>query len=328
MNLIEKFNLLSKKIEEANNILVVGHLRPDGDAISSCCAILEIAKMFKKEARAFCSGNLPNYLQFLPNFNKISFSFLNNSLADFDLMIVVDCGSLSRTNLSSEIKKSRIVKKPFIVEIDHHPAMDSYADLEIRQPLSASTTELIYEFFQSLNFSLNKNIAECLLTGIITDTGNLFYPNVSAKTLKISSDLMSSGANLSKITKHIASSQNMSRFKLWGLAMDRLEVNLKYDLAYSVLTLEDLKKISDDSEEISEILSSIAGFLSNLADVKFTLLLHETAPNMIKGHLRSSSPNIDISKLAYLLGGGGHPQASGFSLAGKIEKVNSNWTVL
>ncbi len=339
MNLIDKFKTTRQAIKKADNILVVGHLRPDGDAIAACCAVLEILKTFKKKAWGFCSGNLPDFFNFLPNFyqinssvkdlkNKINLDIDSENFLDFfDLIFVLDCGSLARTDLSKEIKRSREKKRPFIIEIDHHPAVDNYADLEIRQPLSASTTELIYDFYQFLDWPLNKDIANCLLTGIVADTGNFFYPNASAKSLKIAANLLTAGANLSKIVKQVVSNKNMTTFKLWGLAMERLQSHPNYSFACSVLTLNDLQAISNEAEEISETLSSIAGFLSNLAGVKATLLLHETAPGMIKGHLRSANPHINIAKLARLLGGGGHPQAAGFALAGKLIKTESGWQV-
>ncbi len=193
--------------------------------------------------------------------------------------------------------------------------------------MAASTTEIIYDISSFLNIDFNKNLSECLLTGIITDTGNFFYPNASAKTLKVAAQLLEKGANLSKIIKYVNTNKNIATFKLWGLAMERLTVHPNYDFAFSVLTLNDLESISSDWEEISETLSSIAGFLSNLANVKATLLLHETAVGMIKGHLRSSDPNVDVSILAQKLGGGGHPQASGFSIAGEIIKEKNNWQV-
>jgi bifunctional oligoribonuclease and PAP phosphatase NrnA len=339
MNLKEKFKIAKERIISSKRVLVIGHLRPDGDAISACSAMLEILKGFNKKAWGFCSGHLPEFFDFLPNFYQISSSISqlkkqakinesdDNFLNFFDLIFVVDCGSLARTNLSKEIKKIKINKKSFIIEFDHHPAVDNYADLEIRQPLSASTTELIYDFYSFLNWPLNKKIATCLLTGLITDTANFFYPNVSAKSLKIASKLLLAGANLSEINKQIAVYKNIAAFKLWGLAMDRLQIHPIYSFASSVLTLKDLRAINSDPEEISEILGAIAGFLSNLANVKATLLLYQTADNMIKGNLRSSDPNIDVAKLAKLFYGGGHPQAAGFSLAANLVKTDFGWQV-
>lgn len=325
MNLDEKIKIFKEKIKSAKNILVVGHLRPDGDAISSVCIILEILKRFKKEAFAYCHGNIPSSLSYLNHFEKI-----DNTLEDFnkyDLLIVVDCGSLLRTNLSKEIKKAKELNSLYIIEIDHHPLVDFYSDLEIRDTKAASTTEILYYICKELEILIDKSLAEAILTGIITDTGNFFYPNASSKSLQIASNLLNKGANLAKIIKHNNSSYNLASYKLWGLAMERLEVHHKYDLAYSVLRLDDILAISSDSEEISETLSLIAGFLSNLSGVKATLLLHETKKGMIKGHLRSSRKDIDISKLARYLGGGGHKQAAGFAIAGEIVKIDNSWQI-
>jgi bifunctional oligoribonuclease and PAP phosphatase NrnA len=334
---IEKYKIFEEKVKQAEKILVIGHLRPDGDAISSISAILEILKKYDKKALAYCSGPIPTNFDYLVNYFSIysSIEDLNkkleldksNFLLSFDLLVVVDCGSIARTNLKKEILNSRQNKKPYIVEIDHHPKVDNYADLEIRHDLAASTTEIIYDLTLALKLEVNKSLAQSLLTGIIIDTGNFFYPNASAKTLKISAHLLEKGANLSKIIKYVSINKNMATFKLWALAMERLEVHNKYNLAYSILTLNDLEEVKADKEEINETLSSIAGFLSNLAKVKVSLLLHETSLGMIKGHLRSSNKETNIAHLARYFGGGGHPQASGFSVAGKLEKINNSWQI-
>lgn len=329
----EEHKKFLEEIKKAENILVISHLKPDGDAISSTCAILEILKKYNKKLFAYCSGLIPKNYDFLANYFYIynSKEELNNHinlnkdnfLLSFDLLIILDCGSLARTDLKKEI----LDKGPFIIEIDHHPKVDDYANLEIRNSLAASTTEIIYDLCLGLDIEINKALAECLLTGIITDTNNFFYPNASSRTLKISAHLLEKGANLNKIIKQVLLNNNLATYKLWALAMDRLEVHPKYNLAFSVLTLNDLKEIKADQEEINETLSSIAGFLSNLSKVKASLLLHETAVGMIKGHFRSASKEINISHLARYMGGGGHPQASGFAIAGKLEKINNNWQV-
>ncbi len=335
MSITDKFNLAAEKIKQAERILVIGHLRPDGDALASCSAVLEISQRFSKEAWGFCDGLLPSNFDFLPNFNRLKSSVTDLKQAVpalqthdqwldyFDLVFILDCGSLSRTALSKEIKNSQANQRPFIIEIDHHPAVDHYANLEIRNSQASSTTEIIYDFWKFLNLPLDKKIADCLLTGIITDTGNFFYPNASAKSLAIASELLMLGANLPKLIKSSTTNKNLATFKLWGLAMDRLQINQKYDFAFSVVTLDDLNSLSADAEEISEALASVAGFLSNLSEVKITLLLHETSSGMIKGHLRTADSKADVSKLARFLGGGGHTQASGFALAAQL-KVTAN----
>ncbi len=333
----EKYKIFEKRIQEAENVLVVGHLKPDGDAISSVCAILEILKKYNKKSLAYCSGIIPSNFDYLANYYKIynDIEEINkyielekdNFLLSFDLLIIVDCGSIARTNIKKEILNSRQYNKPFIIEIDHHPMVDDYADLKLRDILAASTTEIIYDLCISLEIEINKDLAECLLTGIITDTNNFFYPNASANSLKISAHLLEKGANLSKIVRQALINKNLATFKLWALAMNNLEVHPKYSLAYSILTLDDLKQVKADPEEISETLSSIAGYLSNLANVKASLLLHETSVGMIKGHLRSSDKKTNISHLARYFGGGGHPQASGFAMAGKLEKINNSWQI-
>lgn len=127
----------------------------------------------------------------------------------------------------------------------------------------------------------------------------------------------------------------MLTMKLWGLTMDNLKINHEYSLAYSVVTkkdIDDLLKLGT-AEEIERYLNydvygDIAGFLSNLSEVQAIMLLREEEEGRIKGSLRTSRPDVDISELAKKLGGGGHPKASGFVVEGHIVKTANGWEIV
>jgi phosphoesterase RecJ-like protein len=315
-----EFQAVYQKIKTANNILLVTHYNPDGDALASICTMIELLESIGKNYLAYCASLPGQAFSFLPHIDK-----LKNELDDFakyDLIISLDCGSLARTHLQKVIK-SRTTHQ-YYIEIDHHPKMDDYADLELRDPMRASTTEQLYFFLQANQLEINSVLALCILTGLVTDTGNFFYPITSQETISIASEMMRKGAKLPKIIDHIWYNKRINVMKLWGLAMSRLQINQKYNIAFSALTLEDFTEYQATEDD----LEGISGFLSNLQDVKAVLLLRESTPGVVMGSLRTKQPNMDVSALAQRLGGGGHSKASGFSFPGSLKQVDGQWRII
>jgi phosphoesterase RecJ-like protein len=318
-------------IQKAKNVLIVGHVNPDSDAISSVGALIELMKRVDKKYVAYCQDKPVDSYNFLPHEEKI-LAKKDFSLQDFDLLIAVDCGSKSRTYLNKEIDEIRVDRDNnlSIIEFDHHPKIDDYADIEIRDPEASSTTEVLYNFFKVNNISFNKKIATSILSGILTDTANFLYSSTGEETIAISSEMLSYGAQFPKIVNRIWNNTSLDSIKLWSLALNKLQINQKYKIAFSVLSYHDLSKIIKKNEFFdSDIFGEIAGFLSNMADVKAVMLLREQELGHIKGSFRASaySEGVDLSKLAQILGGGGHAKAAGFTFDGTIEKNKNSWVI-
>lgn len=328
----QEINLFKKtynKIKEAKHILVVTHYNPDGDALSSLCAMSEFLQQLDKKHCAYCYDQPAATFSFLPNIERINFSRQlsgqENSaelpFETFDLILVFDCGSLDRTKLTELIKHRRADQ--YVIEIDHHPRTEIYSDLEIRNPAVAATTELLYYFFKSNHLRINKNIADCILTGILTDTANFLYPNTSESTISIASEMLARGAKLPRITENTFRNKSISSMRLWGKVMSSLKINPRYNLAVAVLSLEDIH----DSQIEKDELDGISGFLSNLYGVNGVLLIREAESGVLRGSLRTAHPEVDISRLAHALGGGGHAKASGFVMEGRLVKADNGWSV-
>lgn len=317
-----EFKNAFEAINKAKNILLITHDRPDGDALSSICAMAEYLELKQKPYTMYCNNAPPIQYEFLPHVEKIIYEKSKLNINDFDYLIILDCGQMNRTKLTDEI--TSIKKSAVIIEFDHHPKVDDYANIELRLPELSSTCEVLYNFFKINQVKINKNIANCLLTGIMTDTGNLLFEITTDKTIKIASELLIYGARLPRILENTWRNKSLSGMQIWGLAMRRLKVNKKYNFAYTVLTREELEnsKISDEE------LEGFPGFLSNLKGVNALLVLRELDNGKLKGSLRTAHPKIDISHLAKELGGGGHPRASAFVLEGQLERNNGAWRIV
>lgn len=325
----EKFKKAWQRILSSDRILLVSHLNPDVDAISSIGVFSNILESLGKKYFSYAENKEDEY-DYIPHAENIISSkeelknIINkesdlgdNYLNYFDLIITFDCGSIERTHLKKEIEENR---NSFIIEIDHHIKVSSYADIEIKIQL-ASNTEILYYFLEENNIEINKNIANCILSGILTDTGNFLYSSVENNTLKISSRMLSLGAQFPKIVNNTWRNKNFSDMKIWAIVLENLKINKKYDIAFSFFSYQDFEDIKKMGLEVSgDIFGSIVSFMSSLSEVSTVLLLKEEKRGEIKGNLRVGSTNkdVDVAYLASFLGGGGHKKAAGFMMKGSL----------
>ena len=158
---------------------------------------------------------------------------------------------------------------------------------------------------------------------ILTDTGNFLYPSTSPETVNIASEMLIRGAKLPQIMENTWRNKSIASMKTWGKAMSELKINKKYNFGFTVLKSEDVP-----AEVTEEELEGMSGFLSNLSSVNGVMLLRQMPDGKIKGSLRTSNPKVDVSKLARILGGGGHAKAAGFSVEGKLEKTKEGWKIV
>lgn len=316
-----KFKSAFNEIRQAKNILLITHYNPDGDALSSICAMIEQLILLDKKFSAYCYDKAPFQFNFLPNIEKLISNTDTLVFSDYDLIITLDCGSLSRTKLSKEILSRN--KNQKTIEFDHHPKIDDFSDVEVRIPKAVSTTEVLYYFFKKNNLQINKNIANCILTGILTDTGNFLFPSTSEEAVKIASEMLLCGARFPTIMENTWRNKSLSAMNIWGKAMNNLQINKKYNFAFSILSYKDIEGIDISEEE----LEGLPGFLSNLHDIKGLLWMREENDGSIKGSLRTKNNKVDISKIAKLLGGGGHAKASGFMIKANLKKEGDKWKI-
>jgi len=305
----------------ASSVLLITHSHPDGDGLASVCALAELLDLNKKKFICFCADQPPANLSFLPHIEKF---ISNKKFLDWDsfnLIIVCDCGSLGKTELIKEIEERQ--KDQILINFDHHIKLDNKTDVNIADPKAASTTEIIYDFFSTNQLDINQNIANCILTGILTDTANFLYPNTSNKTIKIASEMLQSGAVFPKVSRLSSRNKNVTTMKIWGRAINNLKINYKYKIAFSVLTDIDFPVTGFDDES----LNALPGFLSNLNGVKAVMLLKEEN-GVISGNFRTNKDRINVATLAGTLGGGGHIKASGFTIEGQLVEVDGRWKIV
>ncbi len=315
------FALVADALRNAKRVFAVTHVNPDGDALGSLCFFNLLLKKLRIDCQIFCVGPLPSSLEFLSGYKDIKTNLNDLDLNNIDCFVSLDCATPQRTNVDHLFNQRS--KGQLFIEIDHHQIIPSLADIILRIPESASTTQILAQLAETMNIELDRNMAQCLLTGIVTDTANFSHPNSTTKTMEAAAALIGQGANLSRINNLTTRTKKIVDLKLWGIALSRLTRHPRFNLVWTVLTPEDLEESGADNES----LEGIAGFLNGL-EADAVMVLYGFKDGTVRGSLRSSEPKINVAALASALGGGGHRQAAGFTLQGRFIHENGNWKLV
>lgn len=318
----KEFFEIKKAIDQADNILVVTHPLPDGDALGATCGLIGYLKSLKKFYKVFCADPVPQHYSFLPWHEEIENDYTRWPEFQPELIIFLDLPDWERSKIKVFI--DRLPHHSFkLVTIDHHTGYFSPVDVKLIDSTYSSTSEILYDFYASIGYPLSLQVANALLTGLIYDTENFANPATSIKTLQVASELMHQGANFSKITQAIWRFRQFDDLRLIGLALNRLHYNEQFGIAVTVIKEEDLKELDLGDDPFS----GFPNFLKGLSSGKAIMLLVEQQ-GKIKASLRSVDHRINVANLAQIFGGGGHRLAAGFVIPGELQPANSHWQVV
>ena len=300
---------LFEDLKSSSN-LITGHINPDGDALGSALAFKLIldSKGVHADVSFDMKGTVPSNLNHLP----IEL-ILENPKENYENVYVFDCGNSERLG---DLEDLALNSKRLIV-IDHH-INPSFGDIQIIDSKAASTTQVLFREIISANIDIDKNIANCLMTGLITDTGRFQYSNTDNEVFEIASKLMLSGAELTSISDNIYGSIPMNAIKLQSEVLNRIELYKEEELVVSYVLQEDYLKYNIESTETDFLIDSIR----LVKESNIALLLKEQKDKSFKGSLRSRN-ELDVQQIASLFGGGGHKAASGFSTNLTMEEIKS-----
>lgn len=297
-------------IEQSQNILFTTHERTDGDDLGSVLALAIYLKSIGKKVTVAVTGGVPSRLDFMPMSDEVT---ENIKPDNFDLLIVSGCSNLERIN-NDEIQNLDIPT----INFDHHPDNQNFATINVVESTKSSVAELVYDFFVFCGWPMNSQIATCLLTGIITDTGLFMHSNTQAETLAAAGELMQRGAQMSQVVKNTFSSSDLVHLHSWGKGLENSYYNPDKQVIYSVITQKTLKELGNP--ELANF-EGLVETLNKVPEAKYAILLKEDSDGRIKASLRSDPhKGVDVREIAKSLGGGGHKWAAGFSVYGQLAK--------
>lgn len=297
---------LLTELRSAKGVLVGTHLHPDGDAIGSALAFSLVLDQLEVEHEVLCNDAPPYYLKFLEGVDRIRQTPTGEGQS---LGVILD---LEATNRLGSAKPS-ILKCNRTVVIDHHIPNESPGDLRIVCTSAPATCSILLELFKDSEIVITPQIADCLLTGILTDTGSFRYPNTDAHCLHSAGYLLEKGADLARITKEVYMSREKPAVELMAYAVMSMKTAADGQVAWATLPNSLFERLSAN-EQHSE---GIANELLSIKGVKIAAVLREADANKVRASLRSVG-HYDVANLAMGFGGGGHHNAAGVTFNGSI----------
>jgi len=292
-----------EEISRAQRIGIVGHVRPDGDALGSMVALALAARSAGKDAVA--SFGEPFVL-------GDEFRFLDQTVLvppsefpdDLDLAIICDTGVLDRVGSVG----TAIQGASRVLVIDHHVTPGTIGDVRVVDPDAAATTQLVFELLHRLGWEISRPIAEALYTGLVTDTGRFQYSSTSPAVHRMAAELLSAGVEPAPIGQQLYEEAPFGYFTVVSRVLGRARLVEEAGLVWTTLQRDDLREAGIPWEAADALIDLVR--LPREAGV--ACLLKETKPGVLKGSLRSRG-EADVAEIAASFGGGGHRNAAGFT---------------
>lgn len=298
-------------IQAAEQILVITHVGPDGDAVSSLTAVGQLLAGWGKNFTLLCDDTLPERFRYLLLSNRGRRTHAANAV--YDLLIAVDCGDELRMGQAFATLPQ---PRPSIINIDHHATNTRFGQINLVVDTAVSTTEILYDLFAYWQIPLTQPLAMSLLTGLVTDTLCFRTVGTSAKTLKIASELMAAGADLALITTQGLSLKEYSTVKLWRYGLDNMA--LEDGLAWTTISREE-RRLAGHNGSSSNGLGNI---LADINEAAMGLVLMELGDGNVRAGFRCRPP-YNVAQIAQQFGGGGHPLAAGCTVHGRLADVEA-----
>lgn len=299
-------NNILKKIKESNRIAITFHESPDGDSLGSALALMQGLNKLNKEVYILSKEKVPESFSFLPCSEEID-GLKHEVINETQCVIVLDCGDVKRINANLDFEN----RKYTLINIDHHMSNELYADLNYVDTNAAAVSEIVYQMLKIIGMNITKDMAICLYTSLITDTGAFKYSSTTSVTHAIAGDLVNTGIDFSEIHRIIYENKKFERIKFFGKAIEKMEL---VGDKICVITITKNMLLQNGNAKDTDT-SDIIAFAMQIDTVEVALLIKETEAG-IKASLRSKS-KVDVRKIAEKFGGGGHIKASGLAMNDK-----------
>jgi phosphoesterase RecJ-like protein len=296
-----------KLIAEAGSIAIFPHVNADGDAVGSSLALALALKNAGKHVVVYIEEDIPTTFRFLPGL-ELAKPF-DKAFDVMDINIALDTGDVGRLGLRAE----GFFNAPCTVNIDHHVTNTNYGHMNFVNSSSASTSEIVFTLIKQLELDIDKSIATCLYTGVVTDTGGFQYQNTSAETHRIAAELLSTGINVGELSQRIFDNTTYQKLKLTQKAIELLELHQDSKLSVVALSMEDIRSVGASDEDCD----GIVNIGRSIEGVEVSVLLKEKEINVIRVNLRSKTC-VNVSEIAAQFGGGGHIRAAGCTVNGSL----------
>ncbi|WP_274651501.1 DHH family phosphoesterase [Paenibacillus humicola] len=308
-----------RQLEEAlafmragERFLVVSHVQPDGDAISSTVVADWMLRRLGKETVLLSESAIPAKLGFLRTANTIVNYRQQPPAEKFDRIVAVDCADFRRIGLPSEL----FAEGAQLLNIDHHPTNDSFGAVNVIRTDAAATVEILYDLIDHAGLTPDPEAAAAIYTGLITDTGGFRYSNTSPRVMEVASRMLALGAPGHWIADHLLERMTKPQLLLLKKGLSRLAFSADNRVAWLHIDHADMA----DTAAAPDDLEGLVNYARNVEGVEVGILFKETSDGEVKVSMRSAG-KADVAAIAQSFGGGGHVRAAGCRLEGPIPEA-------
>ena len=294
-------------VEKKDRFAITSHVRPDGDSLGSSLGLYWLLRALDKEVEVTMRDMAPHAYQQLPGADAIRVTPAVDR--PYDAVFVIECSDIDRPGLID-------LEKQFVVNIDHHSTTDLFGTINWIDSTASAVGEMIYNLSKATGVRVTKEIAECLYTALLTDTGSFHYSNTTERTFKIASELVRTGVKPAKTAEAIFGSYQWPKIELLSLVL----ATAKRDETGHIAWMEQTLEMQEQTRASEEDADGFVNYPLSVAEIEATALFKECSPGVYRTSLRSKG-DVNVAKVAEQFGGGGHRNAAGCTLKGNLESV-------
>ncbi len=294
-------------IETKRKFAITSHIRPDGDSLGSSLGLSWLLRALDKDVEVIMRDPVPHAYQQLPGAKEVR---VTPAVDDsYQAVFVIECSDITRPGLID-------LEKQFVVNIDHHSTTALFGKINWIDSTASAVGEMIYNLCKATGVRVTKEIAECVYTALITDTGSFHYSNTTERTFKVASELMKSGLKPAKTAEAVFASYPWSRIQLMGAVLS----TARRDSTGRVAFLRHSLEMQHSAEASDEDADGFVNYPLTVEEVEAVAMLKECEPGVYRTSLRSKG-DVNVAKVAEKFGGGGHRNAAGCTLRGTWEEA-------
>ncbi len=290
------------QIGRRKKFILTSHARPDGDAVGSALACCQILRSMGKQAEVVLSDGVPGIYRPLPYADSVLRDV--GQAPDAEAAIILECDGIARTKLSG-------LDKHFLINIDHHDTARPFGDVNWIDPNACATAEMIFRLAREAGVKISPEVATCLYTAVLTDTGSFCFTGTTERTFALAQELVKCGADPVKIAQSVYFSTQLSKMKLLGEALRTLHRD--GSLAWMNVTHRTME-LCESQEEDCE---GLVNYALAIEGIEVALFFREQREGGFRVSLRSKGA-VNVAKVAEAFGGGGHTCASGCAIEGPL----------
>jgi len=300
-----------KFISDHDHFLVVAHIQPDGDAIASTAAMGWILKQLGKHYTMVNENSMPEKFLFLPGVVDL-ISGTSSMERKFKAVIALDCADYARIGSVQGL----IAEDAHILNIDHHPTNDYYGTCQVIKANAAATVEILYDLACLMELKLDRDFANLIYAGLLTDTGGFRYASTTSKVLKMAARLLELGADGPGLANLLLERMTYEQVSLLQQTLPTLQFTPDRRIAWIIVTSELIEGAGASNEDLDGLIN----YPRNVEGVEVGLLIKQRGDKEYKVSFRSAGL-VDVALIAKGFGGGGHVRASGCTIHGQVEDI-------